>query len=57
MKVGDLVILHDTQFMGVLIQKMLKRDIDSDQLWLVLWNDGTVEPEYDWNLEVINECR
>ena len=57
MKVGDLVILHDTQFMGVLIQKMLKRDIDSDQLWLVLWNDGTVEPEYDWNLEVINESR
>ena len=57
MKVGDLVILHDTQFMGVLIQKMLKRDIDSDQLWLVLWNDGTVEPEYDWNLEVINGSR
>ena len=57
MQVGDLVILHDTQFMGVLIQKMLKRDIDSDQLWLVLWNDGTVEHEYDWNLEVINGSR
>ena len=57
MNVGDLVRLYDTQFMGVLIQKMLKRDIDSDQLWLVLWNDGTVEPEYDWNLEVINGSR
>ena len=53
MKVGDIVMLSNTQFMGVLIQRLTKRDIHSDQLWLVSWNDNTVEPEYDWRLEVL----